>query len=260
MRHHLVRLLRYRELLWLLARSELKARHRQTLLGMLWALVQPVSMMLVFLAVFSVFVRVPVEGVPYAVFAYLGLWSWLFFSNSIATGMPSVVGNMNLVTKASFPREVIPLSKILVVGFDFLVSSTVLWALLIAYGIPIASAWLAVPGIVMIQLMFTAGLVLLGSALYVLRRDVAALLPLGLQIWMFLSPVVYPVTVIPEQYRTLYMLNPMAMILEAYRSAMFLGTFPAPGLVVPAATVACLVLIAGYAYFKAVELRFADVM
>lgn len=260
MMHHLVRLFHYRGLLWLLALSELKARHRQTLLGMLWALVQPVSMMLVFLVVFSVFIRVPVEGVPYAVFAYMGLWSWLFFSNSIATGLPSVVGNMSLVTKAAFPREVIPLSKILVAGFDFLVGFAMLWVLLLAYGIPIASAWLAVPGIVMVQLMVTAGLVLLGSALYVLRRDLAALLPLGLQVWMFLSPVVYPVTVIPEQYRTLYMLNPMAMILEAYRSAMFLGTLPAPGLVIPAVTVACLVLVTGYVYFKKVELRFADVM
>ena len=119
---------------------------------------------------------------------------------------------------------------------------------------------LAVPGILVVQVMLTAGLVLLSSALYVLKRDVGSLLPLVLQIWMFLSPVFYPVTLIPEQYRSLYMLNPMAMILEAYRSAILLGAFPEPALIVPALIIASTTLAIGYTYFKAVELRFADVM
>ncbi len=257
---HIARLIRYRGLLWTLAAGELKARHRQTVLGLVWAVAQPVSMMLVFLVVFSVFVKVEVKGAPYALFVYTGLLSWLFFSNCMSLGLPSVVVNMNLVTKANFPREVIPLSKILTAGFDFLIGGTILGLLVIVYGIPFSWMWFAVPAIVVIQLMFTVGLVLMGSALYVLKRDVGSLLPLVLQIWMFLSPVFYPVTLIPEQYRSLYMLNPMAMILEAYRSAILLGTFPEPTLIVPALIIASTTLAIGYTYFKAVELRFADVM
>ncbi len=257
---HLARLFRYRGLLWTLAVGELKARHRQTLLGMFWALAQPVAMMLVFTIVFSVFVRVPIQGVPYTLFAYTGLVSWLFFSNLLSSGVLSVVANMNLVTKAGFPREVIPLSKVVTIGFDFLVGLALLGVLLIVYGIPITWAILAVPAIVVIQVMFATGLVLLGSAVYVLQRDLGSLLPLLLQVWMFLSPVVYPVSLIPDEYRSLYLLNPMAPIIEAYRSAILIGTAPSLASMVPALVVACGMLVAGYTYFKAVELRFADVM
>jgi ABC-type polysaccharide/polyol phosphate export permease len=136
----------------------------------------------------------------------------------------------------------------------------VLGLLLIVSGTPISTALLAVPVIVVVQVMFTMGLVLLSSALYVLKRDLGSLLPLILQIWMFVSPVVYPVSLIPERYRTLYMLNPMASIMEAYRSAMLFGTLPSPATLAPALIVAVGVLVVGYVYFKAVEPRFADVM
>lgn len=261
MNRHLKQLFRYRGLLWTLTVGELKARHRQTVLGIVWSLVQPVTMMLVFVAVFSVFARVPLEGgTPYALFAYTGLISWLFFANSLAQGLTSIVTNMNLITKANFPREVLPLSKILVVGFDFFVGIVLLGALLVLNGVPMASAWLAVPGIVAIEVMFTAGLVLATAALYVLKRDLGSILPLLLQAWMFLSPVVYPVAVIPEQYRTLYMSNPMALILEAQREALLRGIPPAASQIVPAALTAVIVLYAGYALFKRAEARFADVM
>jgi lipopolysaccharide transport system permease protein len=260
MGQHLARLVRYRGLLWILALGELKARHRQTLLGIFWALAQPVAMMLVFTIVFSIFVRVPVEGMPYALFAYTGLVSWLFFANLVSSGIMSVVANMNLVTKAGFPREVIPLSKVITVGFDFLVGLALLGVLLLIYGIPVTWAVLAVPAIVAIQVLFATGLVLLGSAVYVLRRDLGSLLPLLLQIWMFLSPVVYPVSLIPERYRSLYLLNPMATIIEAYRSAILFGTVPSLASMAPTFVIACAVFAAGYAYFKSVEMRFADVM
>jgi len=257
---HLARLLRYRGLLWNLSLSELKARHRQTALGMAWAVAQPVAMMAVFTVVFSVFVRLPVEQVPYALFAYTGLWAWLFVANSLSQGLASVVNNMNLVTKASFPREVIPLSKVLTVGVDFLIGAVTLVGLLLYYRVPVRGSWLALPGILIVHAAFTVGLVLLGSALYVLQRDVGILLPLVLQIWMFLSPVVYPVSLIPEGLRSLYMLNPMAMILEAYRSVLLLGEPPRLELVAPAAVIAVVLLILGYVYFKSVEPKFADII
>lgn len=254
------RLATYRELLWLLALSELKARHRHTALGMVWALVQPISMMLVFTVVFSVFVNIQIQEGPYALFAYIGLLSWLFFANSLSAGAASIVSQMNLITKASFPREVIPLSKLLTTGFDFLIGLACLALLLIWYQVPARPAWLAIPGILVIHLMLTAGFVLLSSALYVLRRDVGSLLPLLLQVWMFLSPVVYPVTLIPDQYRTFYLLNPMAAIIEAYRSVILGGTLPAATIMAPVCLIAFATLVAGYGYFKSVESQFADVM
>jgi lipopolysaccharide transport system permease protein len=255
----LERLWTYRELLWLLTLRELKAKHRQTVLGIGWALVQPVAMMLVFTALFSVFVRVPLEGIPYAAFAYSGLICWLFLSNSLSTGTSSLVTNMNLITKASFPREVIPLSVIMTTAFDLLIGLVLLAVLLLVYGVQPSITWLAVPVIVVVQLAFTIGLVLWSSAFNVLKRDLGSLLPLLLQIWMWLSPVVYPASVIPEGYKGLYMLNPVAMLLESFRSAIFLGAVPW-SLLLPASVAAALLLVSGYVYFKSVELRFADVM
>ena len=256
----LSRLLAYRDLLWLLTLRELKARHRQTVLGIGWVLLQPVAMMLVFTVVFSVFVRVPVEGMPYAAFAYSGLIAWLFLANSVATGTASLVNNMNLITKANFPREIIPLSVILTMGFDFLVGFVLLGVLAVALGVRPNPAWSAIPMIMVIQVAFTTGLVLWASALHVLRRDLGSVLPLLLQSWMYLSPVVYPVTVIPESYRAIYMVNPAAMLLEAYRGALFFGSVPVASTMLPAAVLAVVLLASGYAYFKSVETRFADVM
>lgn len=260
MRQHLTRLIRYRGLLWNLALGDLKARHRQTTLGMLWALAQPLSMLLVFAVVFSVFVKVPVGDIPYVLFAYTGLLNWLFFANSLSAGLPSVVSNMNLVTKASFPREVIPLSKLVTTGFDFLIGMAVLALLLIAYHRPATGALVVVPGIVLVQVTFTTGMVLWSSALYVLKRDLGSILPLILQVWMFLSPVVYPIGLVPERYHTLYLLNPMAAIMEAYRSVLLFGTLPSFSGMAVAAAISVAVLWGGYAYFKALEIRFADVM
>lgn len=256
----LSRLLAYRDLLWLLTLKELKARHRQTLLGIAWALLQPLAMMLIFTAVFAYFVHVPVEGMPYPVFAYMGLIGWLFLANSLTAGTASLITNMNLITKASFPREVIPLSIVLTMSVDFLIGLLLLGMLALLAGVTPTASWLALPGIVLIEMALTFGLVLWTSAWHVLRRDVGSLLPLVLQAWMFLSPVVYPVTVIPEPYRPLYMLNPVAMLLEGYRGALFVGSVPLAQAVLPGAAVAALILVSGYAYFKRVETRFADVM
>ncbi|TAJ22938.1 MAG: ABC transporter permease, partial [Nitrospirae bacterium] len=157
-------------------------------------------------------------------------------------------------------REVIPLSKLVATGFDFLIGLAVLVLLLIAYQAPVTATWAAVPGIVAVQIMFTTGVVLLSSALYVLKRDLGSLLPLALQIGMFLSPVVYPVSLVPERYQALYLLNPMAAIMEAYRSVILFGHLPSLAGMVPVFVISVAVLLFGYAYFKAVEPRFADVM
>jgi lipopolysaccharide transport system permease protein len=210
--------------------------------------------------VFSTIVNVPVQQVPYTLFAYVGLLSWLFFSASLSTGTLSVVAQMNLITKANFPREVIPLSRLIASGFDFLIGWSCLLLLLVLYRTPITPAWLIIPGVFALQVLFTAGMVLWGSALHVLRRDVGSVLPLVLQIWMFMSPVIYPSNMIPADYRALYLLNPMAAIIEAYRAALFDGTIPSLAVIAPAALLAATIFISGYAYFKCSEPRFADLM
>jgi lipopolysaccharide transport system permease protein len=252
--------LEYRELLWLLAVADLKARHRQAALGMIWALAQPVAMMVVFTVVFSIFIRVPVEGMPYAVFAYIGYVSWLFFANALSAAFHSIVANMNLVAKAGFPREVVPLSKVIMTGFDFVISFLALGLLLVWYRVPVTSAILLVPVIMMIHVLFITGLSLLGAALYALWRDLGSLLPLILQLWMFLSPIVYPTSLVPEPYRFLYMLNPMAAIIEAYRATILQGAVPPLGPLAFALALGGGLFLVGYLYFKSVELEFADVL
>jgi homopolymeric O-antigen transport system permease protein len=260
MLEHLRRLLSYRGLLWNLALAELKARHRQTALGMLWAIAQPLSMMVVTTVVFSMFVRISEDAVPYAIVAYVGLWSWLLFANSLTASVASIVANMNLVTKANFPREVIPLSKIVVTGFDFLIGLLFLAVLMAVYRVPLTLSVLVVPGLLLIQGAMIVGMMLIFSAMYVLHRDLGALLPLGLQVLMLISPVLYPLSLVPDQFKTVYLLNPMAALIEAYRTALLYGQFPTIGSLGGAFLAAVLLFGMGYRYFKSVEQRFADVM
>lgn len=257
---HLRRLISYRGLLWNLALAELKARHRQTALGMLWAIAQPLSMMVVTTVVFSMFVRISEDAVPYAIVAYVGLWSWLLFANSLTASVASIVANMNLVTKANFPREVIPLSKIVVTGFDFLIGLGFLAVLMAVYRVPLTLSVLVVPGLLLIQGAMIVGMMLIFSAMYVLHRDLGALLPLGLQVLMLISPVLYPLSLVPDQFKTVYLLNPMAALIEAYRTALLYGQFPTVGSLGGAFLAAVLLFGMGYRYFKSVEQRFADVM
>jgi lipopolysaccharide transport system permease protein len=260
MLEHLRRLISYRGLLWNLALAELKARHRQTALGMLWAIAQPLSMMVVTTVVFSMFVRISEDAVPYAIVAYVGLWSWLLFANSLTASVASIVANMNLVTKANFPREVIPLSKIVVTGFDFLIGLLFLAVLMAVYRVPLTLSVLVVPGLLLIQGAMIVGMMLIFSAMYVLHRDLGALLPLGLQVLMLISPVLYPLSLVPDQFKTVYLLNPMAALIEAYRTALLYGQFPTVGSLGGAFLAAVLLFGMGYRYFKSVEQRFADVM
>ena len=260
MLEHLRRLISYRGLLWNLALAELKARHRQTALGMLWAIAQPLSMMVVTTVVFSMFVRISEDAVPYAIVAYVELWSWLLFANSLTASVASIVANMNLVTKANFPREVIPLSKIVVTGFDFLIGLLFLAVLMAVYRVPLTLSVLVVPGLLLIQGAMIVGMMLIFSAMYVLHRDLGALLPLGLQVLMLISPVLYPLSLVPDQFKTIYLLNPMAALIEAYRTALLYGQFPTVGSLGGAFLAAVLLFGMGYRYFKSVEQRFADVM
>jgi lipopolysaccharide transport system permease protein len=251
---------RYRELLWNLVLRDIRVRYKQSLLGAAWAIAQPLAMMIVFTIVFTRILKVESEGVPYPIFSYSALLPWTFFATALNFAVPSLVSNMNLVTKIYFPREIFPIAAVIACGFDFLVASTIFAGLMAYYHVPITVNLLYVPLIVLVQVLFTFGIVLLASALNVFYRDMKFVIALGVQIWMYATPIIYPVALIPERFRSLYMLNPMAGIIDAYRKTILHGQPPELfGLGIGAA-VALVTFLLSYVYFKRSEMQFADVI
>jgi lipopolysaccharide transport system permease protein len=255
-----VELYRYRDLLWMWTLRDIKVRYKQSLLGAAWAVLQPLSLMLIFSIIFSYFVRVPTEGVPYPVFSYSALLPWTFFAASVSFAVPSLVLNMNLVTKIYFPREILPMSAVGASLVDFLVAWLVFIAMMLFYRIPLSVTLVLVPLLVVIQIVFTLGLVLLSSALNVFYRDIRFVVPVLVQLWMYLTPIIYPVSLVPENLRGLYMLNPMAGLIEAFRAVTLRGVWPQWEYLGLSTVVALVVFLAGYSYFKHVEWQFADLI
>ena len=253
-------LLRYREMLILWTSRELRARYRQSIFGPLWALIQPVFQVLIISIIFGKFIRVPSDGFPYPVFLYVALLPWLFFAGSISAAVPSLIQNMNLVTKIYFPREILPLSAILARFVDFLIGLVVLLGLLLWYRIPLHHTIIFVPLLLVVQILFALGISLLGSVVGVFIRDVSFVLPYVLQLWMYLSPVIYPMELVPEQWKTLYMLNPMAGILESYREVLLRGNPPNLSYLGLASGLSFGLCFLAYAYFKKLERSISDVL
>jgi lipopolysaccharide transport system permease protein len=258
---HARELWRHRELLWLLTLREIKVRYKQTALGVAWAVLQPLSLMVVFTVFFSWFARIESDGIPYPLFSYAALLPWTFFSTSLSFAIPSLIANSNIITKIYFPREVIPLSAVMAALLDFLIASGAFVLLLIAYRMPPSWNLIFIVPIVAIQLLFTVGVSLLLSAFTVLYRDVRHTLPLVIQIWMFVTPILYPASVVPERWRAWYFsLNPMAAIIDGYRRAILQHQPPQLDYLLLAAVVSCLLVWAGYKYFKHLEREFADIV
>lgn len=258
---HARELWRHRELLWLLTQREIKVRYKQSALGVAWAVLQPFSLMVVFTVFFSWFARMQSDGIPYPLFSYAALLPWTFFSTSLSFAIPSLIANSHIITKIYFPREVIPLASVLAAFLDFLIASAVFVALLAFYRVPPSWNLLYVAPIVAIQILFTVGVSLLLSAFTVLYRDVRHTLPLVIQIWMFVTPILYPASVVPERWRGWYFsLNPMAAIIDGYRRAVIQGGTPQLNYLLLAAAVSCMLVLAGYKYFKHLEREFADIV
>ena len=253
------RLGHYRDLLSTLSRHRINVRYKQSKLGALWAVLQPFTMMLVFTAVFARLVHVPSEGVPYALFAYAGLLPWTCFSSAVSNSTNSLVGHAQLVTKVFFPREILPLSYVIAAGVDLAIGAAVLVGLAIYYSVPLtAELWFVVPIVAVLGgYALACGLVL--SAVQVRFRDVGVALPIALQLLMFASPVLYPLRVVPAQWRTLYLLNPLAGLIDGFRRSV-LG-MPVDGqalLVGTAVTMVALPL--AYVAFKYADVTVADVI
>lgn len=242
------------------ARRDIRARYRQALLGTAWAMFQPFSLMIVMTLVFSRLAQVPSDGLPYPIFSYSGLIFWTFFATSVARGTVVIVANANLVRKIYFPRETLLLAVLLEAGLDFLVAATMLGAMMVYYGIAIGWMALWVVPLLAMQLLFSAAVMCVLSAVQVHFRDVGHAVPLGLQLAMFVSPVAYPLSVVPERFLPLYVLNPMASIIDGYRRVILRGIAPdlshlSVGLAISLAAAGL-----GYALFKRAERTFADVI
>jgi lipopolysaccharide transport system permease protein len=248
------------ELLWAWTVRTVKARYQQSLLGGFWAVLQPAASAIIFSVIFTRFVPIDTHGIPYIVFSYVALVPWTLFSGAVSDMVDSLVSNMNLISKIYFPREVLPVSMGLARLLDFGIAFTILILLMVLYRLPVFTlSWLYLPVIIVVQLIFTLGVGLLGAALNVFYRDMRHLFALTLQLWLYASPIIYPVSAVPEQFRTLYFLNPMAGIITAYREVLLYQQ--TPGVYFVMATVVSLVVFAAsFWFFRRVESRFADVV
>ena len=242
------------------AKRDVRARYKQTAFGIAWAIVQPFSLMVVFTLVFSKFAGVPSDGVPYPVFAYSALLFWTFFAMSVSQGTLAMAANATLVRKIYFPRETLLLAVLLSASLDLAVSSTIFAGLLAYYQIPVGLSVFWVVPVLVVQVAFTLGLICVTSAVHVHFRDVGHGLPLLMQLWMFASPVAYPLTVVPAWLRPVYLLNPMAGIIEAYRRVILHREAPDFESLGVGVGVAVVLLTAGYLLFKRAERTFADVI
>lgn len=249
----------YRDLLYVLTWREISVRYKQTLLGFAWAIIQPVMTMIVFTIFLGKFARIPSDGIPYPVFSFLGLLPWTFFSGALTRSGTSLVANANLLSKVYFPRVLIPLSATLSALADFLIAFVVLFALMAWYGI--APSWTSIYLIPLTVLTAIAatGVGMWLSALNVQYRDVQHAIPFLVQLWMYATPVVYPSSIVPEKWRPLFALNPLAGIIEGYRSAT-LGR-PMDWRLLSISAVATLALTAiGFWRFRRMERTFADIV
>ncbi len=257
---HLRILTCYGELLVSLSLRDVKIRYKQSFFGIVWAVLQPFMLMVVFSVVFSLFVRVKTPGEPYAVFSYVALVPWTYFSRGLTNGVMSLIANSVLVTKIYFPRELFPLAALLSGFIDFAVSALIFIGMLAFFHSGVGFAVLWTPLIVVVQMALMLGLMLLLSAANVFYRDVYQTVPFLLQLWLYITPVIYPLSLVPARFHLLFALNPMSGIIDAYRRAILQDMGPDPRLFAYAAAVSLVLLVLGYAFFKKVELRFADVI
>ncbi len=250
----------YRELLYTLVEREVKVRYKQTAMGVSWVLLQPLLTMLIFTAVFGRMAKMPSDGIWYPVFVLTALLPWTYFAQALTRSGSSLVSNANLVKKVYFPRIFIPLSAIITPLIDFVLSLVLLFGLLLYAGIPLSWKVLTLPLFMLVSMLTATGVGLILTTANVKYRDVGHAVPFVIQIWMFLSPIVYPVSLVPERWQVLYGLNPMVGVLEGFRWALLGKAAPDP-LVMGASFIVLMgVLVGGFAYFRKMERDFADVI
>jgi lipopolysaccharide transport system permease protein len=250
----------YRELLYFLTKRELQIRYKQSYLGFAWAIVQPVALTFIFALFFGRLAGLSSEGIPYPVYALAGLVPWIFTAGAVNGATGSLVIDANLIGRVYFPRAVIPMAKILSLVLDLVVAFVFLIVFALAYGVHLRWTAFYIPLFVALNLCVVLGTSLFLSALNVRYRDVFVAIPLLIQLWLFLSPVVYSGALITGWWRYVYALNPMASVLTGFRWALFGTHFPGAGPLLISTATALVILAGAGLYFRAVENYFADVV
>jgi lipopolysaccharide transport system permease protein len=251
----------YRELLFFFTWRDIKVRYKQTILGASWAILQPLFSMVVFSIFFGQLARIPSDGIPYPIFSYTALLPWTFFANGLSNAANSVVRDANLVKKVYFPRLIVPVSSVLGGLLDLVLAFLVLVGMMVYYGLyPTGASIVWLPFFLLLALMTALASGLWLAAMNAQYRDIRYVVPFLAQVWMWVTPVVYPASLLDQPWRTLYGLNPMVGVVEGFRWVL-LGTGHAPGLmVVLSSLVAVVMFVSGAFYFRRMERTFADVV
>ena len=250
----------YRELVYFFAWRDIKVRYKQTVMGALWAIIQPFFTMVIFSLFFGRLAKVPSDGLPYPIFSYAALVPWTFFANALTQASNSLVLSSNMIKKIYFPRLALPIATVLAGVIDFAIAFIVLLGMMLFYGLVPTVNILWLPFFLLLALVTSLGVGLWLAAMNVQFRDVHYTIPFLTQAWLFMTPIAYPSSLLPEPWRTLYGLNPMAGVVEGFRWAL-LGTDTAPGpMTVVSVLVALILFVSGAFYFRRMEQGFADVL
>jgi ABC-type polysaccharide/polyol phosphate export permease len=250
-----------RDIIYTLAERDIRSQYKQATLGLLWALIAPLAMLAIFTVVFSRTTELGIPGIPYAIFAYIGILCWSFFSQALGTGGTTLMSNHDLMSKTQFPRECFPLETILVTTVNTVLSWVPLAVLLIVYGyaprFP-SSLWIIV--LIIVELTFTIGITLAVSALIIQMRDLAQVLPIVIQVGLFATPVIWQFKKVPAKWQIAYgFISPLGPVIDDARRAMLLGLNPVPAPLLAAMAGSVCYLFLGYRVFKRLEVNFADI-
>ena len=256
----LVALWEFRELFYFLVWRDVKIRYKQTAIGAAWAIVQPVMTMVIFTVIFGNFAKIPSDGLPYAIFSYTALLPWNYFAQAIARSGDSLVGDSNLIKKVYFPRLMVPLAAVSSPLVDFFISFLVLLAMLAWFGITPGWGVLVLPLLLVLAFMTALAVGLWLAPLNARYRDIRYAIPFLVQLWMYASPVVYSVSIVPEKWRPIFGLNPLAGVIEGFRWALLGKGDPAIGAIMISTGVVLMLLLGGMFFFKRMERYFADVL
>ena len=249
----------YRELLYFLTWRDVKVRYKQTALGAAWAIIQPLFTMIIFSIFFGKLAGMPSDGIPYPLFAYAGLLPWTFFSNAVNSSGNSLVGSANLITKVYFPRMIIPGAAVAAGLIDLLVAFVILIVLMVYYQVGVTVHILMLPVLIVLTTLLAIGVGMWMSALNVKYRDIRYALPFAIQLWMFATPIIYPLSLVPEHWRWLLKINPLSGIIEGYRSSFFGRPFDWQSLSISALITLVVLVYAAYD-FRRMERTFADIV
>ena len=250
----------YRDLFYFLVARDIKVKYKQTILGGLWAIIQPFFFMVVFTLFFGKLAKIPSDGVPYPIFNFTAMVAWIYFANAVTGSGNSLIGNTNLISKVYFPRVIIPLTPVLGGLLDFSIAFVVLIGMMFYFHIYPTAMTVFVPFLVVLMIFTAGGVGMILAALNAKYRDIRYTIPFLVQLWMFASPIVYPASMIPEKYRLIYALNPMTGVIEGFRSVL-LGTVTFPTqMILVSTTVSVILFTVGMFYFRQVERHFADII